>query len=272
MSVMNDYDFSGKTVLVTGGSMGIGEAFARRLHALGARLVLVARGRERLAALAAELSPASVRTIACDLSEPGAARRVFEEATRDGGTIDVLVNNAGFAAYGPFEAVGLDVHRGQIDVNVGALVELTHLFLPHLERQRGGVIHVASTAAFQPVPYMAVYAATKAFVLSFSEALWAEYRTRGVRVLALCPGATDTPFFVRAGEAAAFGTKARAEDVVELGLRAFRKNRPSVIHGVGNRFTAMLSRLVTREATVRISARLMAPAEPVDAAKSLARG
>ncbi len=265
---MNDYDFSGKTVLVTGGSMGIGEAFARRLASLGAHLVLVARGEERLLALAAELAPTPVHTIACDLSEPGAARRVFEEATRDGRTVDVLVNNAGFAAYGPFEAVSLEVQRGQIDVNVGALVELTHLFLPHLERQQGGVIHVASTAAFQPVPYMAVYGATKAFVLSFSEALWAEYRSRGVRVVALCPGATDTPFFARAGEAAAFGTKARAEDVVELGLRAFRRNRASVIHGAGNRLTAMLSRLVSREVTAKISARLMAPAARLGAAKT----
>src|SRR6185369_10619179 len=104
-----------------------------------------------------------------------------------------------FAAFGPFADVALATQREEIDLNVAALVELTHTFLPMLERRGGGVIHVASTAAFQPVPFMAVYGATKAFVLSFSEALWAEYRPRGVRVVALCPGATETPFFERAG-------------------------------------------------------------------------
>jgi uncharacterized protein len=144
-------------------------------------------------------------------------------------------------------------------VNVGALVELTHLFLPMLERRQGGVINVASTAAFQPVPYMAVYAATKAFVLSFSEALWAEYRPRGVRVLALCPGATETPFFARAGEGAALGKKAPAEDVVRVALKAFRANRASIVHGAGNYFTTLTARFTTRELAARITASRMKP-------------
>jgi short-subunit dehydrogenase len=197
--------------------------------------------------------------LAEDLAKPGAARRVADEVHRRGLVVDVLINNAGFATYGPFEAVSVEAQREEIDLNVGALVELTHALLPDIERRQGGVIQVASTAAFQSVPYMAVYAASKAFVLSFSEALWAEYAPRGVRVLALCPGATDTPFFERAGEAAAFGKKASAEDVVRVGLRAFDANRSYVVHGVGNYLTALSSRWVTREFVARLSARLMRP-------------
>ncbi|MFZ6178222.1 SDR family NAD(P)-dependent oxidoreductase [Nannocystis pusilla] len=256
------YDFSGKTVVVTGGSMGIGAAFARELARLGARLVLVARSEERLRALAAELAAqygARVDVIAEDLARPGAPARVHAAVQALGVEVDVLINNAGFATHGAFTSVDLASQREEIDLNVGALVELTHLFLPEIERRRGGVIQVASTAAFQAVPYMAVYAATKAFVLSFSEALWAEYRGRGVRVLALCPGATDTPFFARAGEAAAFGKKASAEDVVRLGLKAFAADRSHVVHGLSNYVTALSSRWFTREFVARLSGRLMRP-------------
>ncbi len=255
---MNDFDFEGKTVLVTGGSMGIGESFARELDARGARRVLVARSREKLEALASRLESAQI--IVEDLTRPGAARRVFEEVVRRGLEVDVLINNAGFGVHGPFMEVPLETQRGQIELNVGALVELTHAFLPMIERRRGGIIQVASMAAYQPTPYMAVYGATKAFVLSFSEALWAEYRERGVRVVALSPGATDTPFFARSGEAAAGGLeKARPEDVVRLGLEAFRKNRLSVTHGRMNTLGAFASRFFSRALIVKMMARLSAP-------------
>ena len=252
---MKDYEFAGKTVLVTGASMGLGAAFARELSRRGARVVLVSRSRDQLEAVARELNGAHV--IAEDLGRPGAARRVFDAVTAKGLDVDVLINNAGFGLQGHFDDIPINAQREEIDLNVGALVELTHVFLPMIERRQGGVIQVASTAAFQPVPYMAVYAATKAFVLSFSEALWAEYRSRGVRVLALCPGATDTSFFQRSGENAAFGKKAPPEDVVRLGLQAFRANRASVVHGTGNFLTSMLSRFTTRELTAKLSERLM---------------
>ena len=254
---MTTYDFADKTVVITGASTGIGAVFSRELGRRGSKLVLVARSRDKLAAVAREVGGAVV--VVEDLATPGAARRVRDAVTAAGLEADVLVNNAGFAAFGPFTDVALTTQREEIDLNVAALVELTHTFLPMLERRRGGVIHVASTAAFQPVPFMAVYGATKAFVLSFSEALWAEYRTRGVRVVALCPGATDTPFFDRAGAAAAFGPKARREDVVRLGLEAFQANRASVVHGAGNRVTTRLSRFATREFTAKLTARLMRP-------------
>jgi uncharacterized protein len=259
---MKPYSFQDKTVLVTGASMGIGEIFARTLADRGARLVLVARGEQRLEALSRELPPRDHAVVALDLTEPDAPTRLVAELAARGLEIDVLINNAGFAAFGPFTEVGGETQLGQIDLNVRALVALSHALLPMIERRQGGILHVASTAGFQPVPYMAVYAATKAFVLSFSEALWAEYRGRGVRIVALCPGATDTPFFARAGEAAAFGQKARPEDVVRLGLAAFDQNRPTAVHGLANALTAALPRLFPRGLTARVSEALMRPAPP----------
>ncbi|HEY6881260.1 MAG TPA: SDR family oxidoreductase [Polyangiales bacterium] len=254
---MSSYDFRNKTVLITGASMGIGEAFARALAERGARLVLVARSERRLTELAAELGGATV--IVQDLAQRGAARRVFEVVEAHGLAIDVLINNAGFATRGTFGELSLELQREEIDLNVGALVELTHVFLPMLERRRGGVIHVASTAGFQPVPYMAVYGATKAFVLSFSEALWAEYHERGVRVLALCPGSTDTPFFDRVGDGASVGTRRQPEDVVASALRAFDRNQSYVVDGLKNYWLAQASRFVPRRTTIRITANMMRP-------------
>ncbi len=254
---MHPYDFAGKTVLVTGASTGIGAVFARELARQGARLILVARSRARLEALAAELGTAHV--IAEDLARPGAAERVLAAVTAQQLEIDVRINNAGFGGYGAFAAQTLASQREQVDLNAGALVELTHVFLPMIERRQGGVINIASTAAFQPVPYMAVYGATKAFVLSFSEALWAEYRPRNVRILALCPGATDSEFFARAGEGAQVGKRVPAETVVRLGLAAFRANRPSVVQGAGNYLTSLLGRFTTRAFVAKVSARVMRP-------------
>ncbi|HEY6877975.1 MAG TPA: SDR family NAD(P)-dependent oxidoreductase, partial [Polyangiales bacterium] len=160
---------------------------------------------------------------------------------------------------GTFGEVSLAQQREEIDLNVGVLVELTHLFLPMLEQKRGGVINVASTAAFQPVPYMAVYGATKAFVLSFSEALWAEYRERGVRVLALCPGSTNTPFFDRIGRQAVVGELRRPDVLVDVALRAFDRNRSYVIDGFKNYWLAHGLRLVPRRTPLRVIASMMRP-------------
>ncbi len=258
---MNDFDFAGKTVVVTGSSMGIGEAFARELDARGAKLVLVARSKDKLQALAARLQSAQV--IAEDLAKPGAAQRVFEEVTRRGLDVDVLINNAGFGEHGPFLDVSLETQREQIQLNIGALVELTHVFLPMIERRRGGVIQVASMAAYQPTPYFAVYGATKAFVLSFGEALWAEYKDRGVRVVTVSPGATDTQFFARSGDAASGGFKRAApEGVVRIGFEAFQKNQPSVIHGFTNKLATFVSRLLPRALVAKLMAQIAAPKTP----------
>lgn len=254
------YDFSGKTVLVTGASGGIGEAFARELSRRGARLVLVARSEAKLRALASELG--NTHVIAQDLGAPGAAQRVFDAVSRLGVAVDVLVNNAGFGRYGRFGDLPLSEQRAEIDLNVVALVELTHLFMPTIETRKGGVILVASVAGYFPTPYLGVYGATKAFVLSFGEALWAEYRDRGVRVLTLSPGQTETGFFARAGEGLQQQTKAKPEDVVMFGLAAFQRRTPSVVHGTRNAFLLFLTRFFPRETLAKMSAQISRPTQP----------
>lgn len=258
---MQHYDFENKTVLVTGASTGIGREFAVQLSRRGARVLLVARNEARLSALARELTArgSTADHVAMDLSLPGASRRLFDEVMRRGYSVDVLINNAGFGDHHRFVDQPLDAVQGQVMLNVLALTELSHAFLPSIKTKRGGLILVASTAAFQPVPYLAVYAATKAYVLSFGEALWGELSSHAVRVLTLCPGSTDTPFFERAGEAAALGDKATPESVVSAALRAFDARRPYVIPGFMNWFRSFMSRLASRRFVIGVSERLMRP-------------
>jgi short-subunit dehydrogenase len=248
--------------LITGASSGIGEAFARRLAAGGTNLALVARSEDKLHLLAGELSEKHrirAEVIAADLSAPGAAQAVWEEAARRGLSVDLLINNAGFGTYGTFDSLPRARETEEISLNVTALVELTHLFLPAMLAQHSGaVINVASTAAFQPVPYMAVYGATKAFVLSFSEALWAEYKPHGLRVLAFCPGPVDTAFAETAGTPLA-GHGPAAESVVQIALQALSRGRSYVIPGGGNYRQSWGSRLLPRAAIAQISERMMRP-------------
>jgi short-subunit dehydrogenase len=242
--------FEDKTALVTGASSGIGAAFARALAARGCRLVLVARSKDKLEAVAAAL-PVETEVLAADLSQPGVTLRPRS-------SVDILINNAGVGAYGRFEET--PDPSAQIQLNCASLVRLTQAFLPPmLERKSGVIINVASTAAFQPVPYMAVYGATKAFVLSFSEALWAETRGRGVEVLALCPGATETEFFATAGEGAAVGSREKPERVVARALRAVEAGRSYVISGRKNYLLAHTSRLLPRATSARLTERVMRP-------------
>ncbi len=187
------------TTLITGASSGIGEVFARKLAARGNNLLLVARSEDKLINLCNELGRSkSIRAqyVALDLSERDAPARLFAEAQNRGLEIDFLINNAGFGSMGEFTKLDLDHGLNMIDLNVRSLVELTHRFLvPMRERKGGSIINVASTAGFQAVPFMAAYAATKAFVLSFSEALAEENRPFGIKIMALCPGVTETSFF-----------------------------------------------------------------------------
>lgn len=249
-----------RNALITGASMGIGAEFARQLAARRYDLVLVARSRDKLEALAATLRKVHgvrVEVIAEDLTREGAVERVHTEVARRGITLHLLVNNAGFATHGPFEQMPIARQLEEITLNVSALVAITHAFVPHLLATRGAVLNVASTAAFFPVPSMAVYGATKAFVLSFSEALWAELGDRGVKVIALCPGATETPFFEIAGEAAAVGAKAKPSDVVRLGLASLETKRTHAIHGLGNYILSNLARFVPRAFAARLTADVM---------------
>jgi short-subunit dehydrogenase len=248
--------------LVTGASAGIGVEFARQLAVLGYDLVLVARRRDRLDALAAELIAANaglgVRVMARDLGAPDAATEIDRELSHAGVAVDLLVNNAGHGLIGTFLKQPPENAAAQIAVNVSALVALTRAFLPGMvERKRGGVINVASTASFQAVPNMAVYGATKAYVLSFSEAVHEEVRHTGVKVVALCPGATATEFFTVAGEAAMLGPQRTSADVVRTALRALDKNDAIALDGAVNRAMASLSGLTPRLLSRRIAAGLM---------------
>jgi len=248
-----------ETALITGASGGIGEAFARRLAALGKNLVLVARSKDRLEALAGELAAQhglQVHVIGADLARPDAAASVFAETERLGLAIDLLVNNAGFGKAGDFAELPLDAQADMLQLNVNTLMELTRLYLPAMRgRRRGGVINVASNAAFQPVPYMAVYGASKAFVLSFSAALSEEVRHDGVTVMALCPGATATSFWKVAGLwEGSQGAMDTPEKVVAVALRGFDQRKLWAIPGVRYRLAAFLSsRLAPRRPTLWIT-------------------
>jgi hypothetical protein len=172
--------------------------------------------------------------------------------------VDIVINNAGFGSHGPFHSLPIDKMQDMILLNVLALARLTHLFLTRMvERREGIIVNVASTAAFQPVPYMAVYGASKASVLSFSEALWAEYRSQGIRILALCPGATQTEFFKVAGESAAMGRKRAVESVVESAMKALRRGKSFVVDGRLNYLMTQSIRLAPRGMVARSAARIM---------------
>lgn len=248
--------------LITGASSGIGEEFARKLAARGRNVLLVARSEDKLITLCNELGRSnSIRAqyVALDLSKPESPARLFEEAEKRGLTVDMLVNNAGFGSMDEFSKLELARELNMIDLNIKSLVELTYRFLqPMLQRRQGTIINVASTAGFQPVPYMATYAATKAFVLSFSEALWEENRQHGINVLALCPGVTDTNFFEAAR---GFKPPARAaqtaEEVVDTALRGLAKGKSHIISGWTNFLMTQSERLVPRSLITRVAGRMM---------------
>jgi hypothetical protein len=244
------------TTLITGASSGIGEAFARKLAARGQNLLLVARSEDKLITLCNELGRAkSIRAqyVLMDLSQPESPARLFEETQKREVSVDLLINNAGFGSMGDFSGLDLARELNMIDLNVRSLVELTYRFLaPMRERNGGSIINVASTAGFQPVPFMATYAATKAFVLSFSEALWEENRPYGIRVLALCPGVTDTNFFAASRmQRPPARVSQTPEEVVDTALRALNRGKSHVISGWTNFFSAESERFIPRSLVLR---------------------
>lgn len=260
------FPYAGHRALVTGASSGLGEVFARELAARGMDLILVARSEERMRALAAELVKAhgiQAEVLALDLGRDGAGRELHARCQEKGLRVDLLVNNAGFGTHGAFDAAPFARQHEQVMLNVTSLVDTSHLFLPDmLARGVGGILNVASTAGFQPVPYMAVYGASKAFVLSFTEALSEETRKRGVRVLALCPGPVRTAFFDVVGtQQAAVGPMATAEEVVLRGLKALDQGRASVVPGWRNWLQANLTRFTPRWLNLRVAAGMMRPPE-----------
>ena len=255
-------DFTNDTALITGASGGIGEEFAVQLAAGGANLVLVARRAEKLAelhdTLVAKHPGITVDVIAEDLAVPGSGAELEEKVRGLGRTIDVLINNAGVGLHSKFVDQAPEPNAAQIQLNCGTLVDLTARFLPAMvQRGHGVVINVASTAAFQPTPGMAVYGASKAFVLSYTEALWQESRGTGVKVLALCPGATETEFFARTGEEFLTDGRQTAQEVVNTALGALDKSSPTVVSGWKNSLLAAGYRVTPRRVMLAVSERLL---------------
>ncbi len=241
--------------LITGASAGLGVEFARQLSARGEQLVLVARRKDRLEALTRELGNA--RAVALDLALPDATEQLMADLATSGETPATLINNAGFGTFGKFATADPKKLRAMIDLNIGTLTDLCRAVVPPMiERRRGAILNVASTAAFQAGPGMAVYFATKAYVLSLSEALHEELKAHGIAVTCLCPGPTSTEFGAVAGFAGKGMFDKIAMDagrVVEIGLKALDKNRAVVVAGALNKTGVALTRLAPRALTRKIA-------------------
>jgi hypothetical protein len=242
----NENQFNGKWALVTGASAGIGAALARELATHGAKLILTARRKDRLEALAAELTAkgTEVRIIVADLNDPAAPQQIYDAT--EGLAVDILINNAGLGQYGAFCASPVEQELSQVRVNCEAMVRLTRYFVPRMaERRRGWVLIMASTASFQPVPYLTTYAATKAFDRFFALGLAAEVAPFGVKVTALCPGTTESEFFDVARAGAFKDRKLQSPgEVARIAIDALARGRRTVLPKPGSGFTAFLVRFL----------------------------
>jgi uncharacterized protein len=258
-------EWHGKWALITGASAGIGEALAEELAAGGTNLVLTARRKGRLEALAQRLASShkiEAQVFPADLSDPAAPEKIFA-ITRDKGIeVELLVNNAGFGKYGEFHSVPKERLLEMVQVNCSTVVHLTHLFVQGMvARSRGDILILASTASFQAVPYISTYAATKAFDLLFAEGLAEELKPYGIRVCALCPGSTESEFHVVAGQDKFIHRAETAKKVARTGLRALAAGKSYVISGLGNYLGAHGERLVPRRFVTRTAARMFKPKE-----------
>jgi len=259
--------YQGRWALVTGASSGLGRGLAAGLGDRGMSLVLTGRDEAQLDETAQQIRRAApsvkVESVAADLSSRSGVSALLDHVGDR--PIEVLVNNAGFGTYGPFARADPDREAGEVAVDVRTVVTLARAYLPGmLARGSGGILNVASTIAFQPAPYQAVYGASKAFVLSFSQALWAEARGAGVAVTALCPGPTRTGFVgalgADVGHTAIYRRLGDPEPVIKAGLRALDKGQAVVIPGARNKVVAASGRFMPHEWLTRVSARLLRPA------------
>jgi short-subunit dehydrogenase len=256
--------YKNRTALITGASSGIGKAFAEALAERGMNVVLVARNEDALLRIAQDISvrlPVQTYVMAADLSKEDSHTTIQNQIREWGLDIDLLINNAGFMTHGPFELSAGDQNHAEVMVNIAAVVNLTHAFLPAmLSRRQGGVINVASVAGFQPIPYLSLYAATKAFVISFSVALSEECRDRNVAVLGLCPGTTSTELFTRAdAPEAALGQPRRPEQVVATALKGLESRRSLITDGLKNTLLTHGPRLIPRWFAARCAGKTVKP-------------
>jgi short-subunit dehydrogenase len=262
-------DFNGKWALVTGASAGIGVALARELASHGAKLILTARRKDRLEALAAELTAdgAEVRLVQADLTDPAAPQVIYDATVGAGLQVDILINNAGLGHYGAFATLEIEQELSQIRVNCEATVHLTRLFVPAMvERRRGWVMVVASVASFQPLPYLATYAATKGFDRLFALGLAEEVAPAGVKVSALCPGPTESEFFVVSKVVSDTSTNAMGErhrqtagDVARIGVAGLARGKRTVITSFSGTMSALAVRFLPVGFVTAMVARMMRP-------------
>lgn len=246
--------------LVTGASSGLGVHYATEFAARGHDLVITARRVEELESLAAQLRrrhDCTVTVLPADLGDPESRRRLVG-AVQAVGQVDVLVNNAGFGTKGAFVEIDADRVTQEVQLNVLALTELTRAFLPGMvQRRRGTVVNISSTAAFQPLPTMAVYAATKAYVLALGQALWEEVRGSGVDVVTVCPGPTETEFFAAAGDASMMGRRRTAEQVIATTFAALDRHSPVAVDGAANNVLAQVSSRLPGRLVMRMTDRFL---------------
>jgi uncharacterized protein len=256
-------EWRGKWALITGASAGIGTALARELSMQGTHVALTARRKDRLEQLARELEQKhGVKTAVttADLTRPEGPEQIHAFTTTNKIEVELLINNAGFGAYGELPSVEVDRLLDMVQVNCSAVVHLTRLYLPEMvARGSGDILIVASTAAFQAVPYISTYAATKAFDLLFAEGLSEEMRPHGVRVCALCPGSTESEFHIVAGQEKFARRVESAEKVARTGLKALAAGKSYVISGLGNYLGAQGERLVPRRFVTKIAGNMFRP-------------
>lgn len=252
-----------KVTLITGASSGIGEAFARRLAAEKHDLVLVARNEKKLHELCDELMlkhAIMAHYVVLDLAEPDVDRKLFAETDKHGFEVDWLINNAGFGSAGDFAKLDIDHELQMIELNISALVAITHCYLSGMrDRKHGKIINVSSAAGFQPIPFMATYAATKAFVSSFSEAIAEENGPFGIQVLTLCPGSTATNFFAASNIDRPIQVKGQqtVEDVIETAMRAIKGGKTKVVSGLANKIGAFFGTHTPHFLSSRVMARAL---------------
>lgn len=267
---MPGFEYDGKTALVTGASSGIGEGFATYLAERCSRVILVARNSQRLHDVAKRLDnqfPAEVLALPADLSCASAAVELKSACDAQGWAIDIVVNNAGLGSFGRFDEVSADVDASMIQLNTIAVCNIAHAFLPAMVERRDGVlINTASSAALLPTPWFAVYGATKAFVLSLSQSLWALYQEHGVRVTAVCPGPVDTGFFDKLDDhvnsVGVFRKRSSVDDVVQAALRAVDRGDPVAINGRLVKIQSLLIRIASRRLVALVAERMMRPSRP----------
>ena len=250
--------YKGKTILITGASSGIGEAFANTLDKLGAKLILTARSKDRLEQMVSSMNNAV--SIPGDLSKKEFPQELYNKVNEMKLKVDILINNAGFGYSGKFLDNSMENYNEMINLNICSLTHLTHLFMKDmLENKSGGIINISSLASFQPIPFFSIYAATKAFVTSFTLSLYEEYRGKNIKILGVCPGYTKTNFNKRAqmNSVPVAGYLMSSQEVVDQSLKAYKKGRFLIINGKVNRFAKLFTSLLPKKWSLKMASSII---------------